>query len=249
MKLDYNSKTEIYTLSDIFPDRKAYNVYASFRILPDRPYFLVTDSNGLVGVYEDLTREDIKELIDLLPECYMKWQLQMIYNFDSKDININVGIDEFFRYDSSVTSSISITNNGGSSALLWYIRFISSYMTLFKVTTYEEFIKFLDDFKGMLIDCMDWDQEGYYMHTVPVFTAYEGTKLLASSDDFQALYCICKDFATTYHIEAITDIRGNFNSASRGKSYTKKKHKYKDNILVQNLKIPAGLTASDDFQI
>lgn len=42
MKLDYNPKTEIYTLSDIFPDRKAYDVYASFRILPDRPYFLVT---------------------------------------------------------------------------------------------------------------------------------------------------------------------------------------------------------------
>lgn len=248
MRMKYNPKTEIYTLSDIFPE-KPYDVHVSFRILPDRPYFLVTNSDGLAGVYDDLTRENLKEIIDLLPECYMKWQLQVIYNFNNGDVDIQVGIDEVFRYDSSVTSSISIRNNGGSSALLWYTRFISSYMVLFKVTTYEEFIKFLDDFKGMFKDCIDWNGDGFYMHSVPVFTAYEGTNIVASSDDFQALYCICQDMATTYHIEAITDITSNFNSAYRGRSYLKKKHKYKDNILVQNLRVPSSLTATDDFQI
>ena len=244
MKLSYDKLTEVYNLTDILPDVR-YEVSASFRVLPDRPYLVMTDTNGIVGVSNELKRSDIIELYELLPEGYVKWQLRDIRRIA---VDVSLNLEELFRGDTSIHET-RVSNRGGSSARLWYTRLVSSYMTLFNVTTYEKFKEFLEDFRGVEKECMRWDASGFYLTSIPIYTAYEGTELIMASDDFQVLYTVCKDMATTYNIETIKDVTGQFNTKSRVDSYHKKRFKYEDNILVHNLRLPEGFTATDDFQI
>lgn len=244
MNLSYDKLTEVYTLTDIIPDVR-YDVSASFRILPDRPYLVMTNTEGIVGVNNELKRSDIIEFYELLPECYVKWQLRDIRRMA---VDVSLNLEEVFRGDASIHET-KVSNRGGSSARLWYTRFMASYMTLFNIDNYEKFKEFLEDFKGIETACMKCDASGFYLTSIPIYTAYEGTELIMASDDFQVLYTVCKDMATTYNIEAIQDVTGQFNTKSRVDSYHKKRFKYEDNILVHNLPLPEGLTATDDFQI
>lgn len=244
MNLSYDETTEVYTLTDIIPDAR-YEVSASFRILPDRPYLVMTNTEGIVGTDNKLNRRAINDLSMLLPEGYVKWQLQDIRRMT---LDISLNLEEVFRGDSSVHET-RVSNRGGSSAYFWYTRFVASYMTLFNVTTYEQFKDFLRSFIDIESKCMKFDESGFYLTSIPIYTAYEGTELIMASDDFQVLYTVCKDMATTYNIETIQDVTGQFNTKSRVDSYHKKRFKYEDNILVHNLRLPEGFTDSDDFQI